>query len=56
LKGRQCFGGRYYYLGKVLLVFAAIVTLMMAWPWFCRRFPRTAWFAFGSGRGFNRRW
>jgi hypothetical protein len=59
LKSWQCFAWlivravTYYFLGKILLVIAAIVALVRAGSWFCRRFPRTAWFGFGLTRGLS---
>jgi hypothetical protein len=40
-----------YYAKGPILVIAAIVGFVVAWSWFCRRYPRTAIFIFGFTRG-----
>lgn len=67
MKTWQCFAWlaitaiAYYFAGKLILVIAAFIFFIQGWLWFCRRFPRTAWFVYGfigglTGRRRYRRW
>lgn len=43
------------YLGRWVLVMAAIYFLFRGWLWLCRRYPLLGWFIIGFIRGLMRR-